>query len=226
MRNVRFVYHLLSLEHYDQRKYYRVLDHLLSLPIFTLSLGPVLPEYFAFANRAIDSMKMMRAKCTDASTYLLMFLEELFEIDIVVFADQEHFAVEVRTLMLGVFAAYLVATDFAAAANPVAVASVQAGYESATSIAAVKPVAGTAATEMATILMDCVAIVAALKPSVVAASVQNDGLFGCLGCQTQFQTVVAVVTPVHCFPAVVDVYLLDCFDDSLTVVVAVAVAGS
>jgi hypothetical protein len=161
---------------------------------------------------------------------LLMFLEELFEIDIVVFADQEHFVVhfvvEVRTLMLGVFAAYLVAKDFAAAANPVAVASVQAGYESATSIAAVKPVAGTAATEMATILMDCVAIVAALKPLVVAASVQNDGLFGCLGCQTQFQTAVVVVTPVHCFPAVVDVYLLDCFDDSLTVVVAVAVAGS
>ncbi|MCI31662.1 hypothetical protein A2U01_0052874, partial [Trifolium medium] len=123
----------------------------------------------------------------DASTYLLMFLEELFEIDIIVFADQEHFAVEVRTLMLGVFAAYLVAGDLAAA-------SVQAGCESATLIAAVKPVSGTAVTEMATILMHFVAIVAALKPLIVAACAQNDCLFGCLGCQTQFQTVVAVVT--------------------------------
>jgi hypothetical protein len=101
----------------------------------------------------------------DARTYLLMFLEELFEIDIIVFADQEHFAVEVRTLMLEVFAAYLVAGDLAAAA------SVQADCESATLIAAAKPVYGTAVTEMATISMHFVAIVAALKPLVVARCV-------------------------------------------------------
>lgn len=49
-------------------------------------------------------------------------------------------------------------------------------------------------------------------------------MFGCLDCQTRFQTV-AVVTLVHYF-LTVDVYLLDCFADSLTVVVAVAVACS
>lgn len=163
-------------------------------------------------------------KYMDASTYLLMFLEELFEIGIIVFADQEHFAVEVRTLMLEVFAAYLVARYLAAVANPVAVASAQADCESATLTAAVKPVAGTAASETATTLMHFVVIVAALKPLIVAACVQNDGLFGCLGCQTLFQIVVAAVaTLVHYFPTVVDVYLLDCFADSLT---AAAVADS
>ena len=95
-----------------------------------------------------------------------------------------------------------------------------------TLIAAVKPVAGTAA--MAITLMHLVAIVAALKPLTVAACVPSDGLFGCLGCQTQFQTVVAVVTPVDYFPTVVEVYLSDCFADSLAVVVvaAAAVVGS
>jgi hypothetical protein len=39
----------------DQRKYYWMIHHFLSLPIFTLSLGPVLSEYFAFANRDIYS---------------------------------------------------------------------------------------------------------------------------------------------------------------------------
>lgn len=80
-----------------------------------------------------------------------------------------------------------------------------------------KPVLGTTATEMATTLMHCVAVVAALKTLVVAARVQNDGLFGYLGCQNQFQTAVAV-TRVHHFPKVVDVYLLDYFADLLTVV--------
>lgn len=136
---------------------------------------------------------------------LLMSLEELFEIDIIVFADQEHFAVEVRTMMLGVFAAYIVARDLAAAANPVAVASVQADCESVTLIAAVKPVSGTAVTEMATTSMYFVATVAALKLLVVAVCVNNDCLYGCLGCQTCFQTVVAVVTLVHYFLTVVDI---------------------
>lgn len=146
-----------------------------------------------------------------------VFQEELFGIDIIVFA------VDVRTLMLGDFAAYLVAIF---AKNLAAVASVQADCESATLIVAVKPVLGTTATEMATTLMHCVAVVAALKTLVVATRVQNGGLFGYLCCQNQFQTAV-VVTRVHHFPKVVDVYLLDYFADLLTVVatlVFVAVA--
>jgi hypothetical protein len=39
----------------DQRKYYWMIHHFLSLPIFTLSLDPVLSEYFAYANRDIYS---------------------------------------------------------------------------------------------------------------------------------------------------------------------------
>lgn len=167
-----------------------------------------------------------REKYIDASTYWLMFLEELFEIDITVFVDQEHFAVEVRTLMHEVFAAYLVARDLAAAANPVAVATAQTECESVALIAAVKPVAVTAVNEIATNLMHFVVIVAALEPLVVVACVQNDDLFVCLGCQHQSQAAVAVVTLRHYFPTVVDAYLLDCFADLLTVAVAVAVAGS
>jgi len=145
-----------------------------------------------------------------------MSLEELFEIDIIVFADQEHFAVEVMALMLGVsareFDAYIVPRDLAAAANPVAVAYVQADCESVTLIDVVKPVSGTAVTEMATTSMYFVATVAALKLLVVAACVNNDCLYGCLGCQACFQT---VVTLVHYFLTVVDIYLLDCFADSV-----------
>lgn len=55
-----------------------------------------------------------------------------------------------------------------------------------------RPELGAAATEMATTLMHCVAVAAALKTLVVATRVQNDGLFGYLGCQNQFQTSVAV----------------------------------
>lgn len=69
------------------------------------------------------------------------------------------------------------------AKNLAAVASVQADCESATLIVTVKPVLGTTATEMATTLMHCVAVVAALKTLVIATRVQNDGLFGYLGCQ-------------------------------------------
>ena len=105
-----------------------------------------------------------------------MFLEELSEIDESVFADQEHFAVELRTLMLEVLAAYLVARDLAAAANPTAVATVQAERESEASIAAVQPVAVTAELEMVT-AMHFVLIAAA---SFVVACVWSAGLIACL----------------------------------------------
>ncbi|KAL5102366.1 hypothetical protein RYX36_006693 [Vicia faba] len=135
--------------------------------------------------------------CVDRSVLkklrkLWMFQEDLFGIDIIVFVDQEHFVVDVKTLMLGVFATYLIAKNLVVAVNPFVVASVQADCEPAKLIVIVKPVAGTAATEMAATLTHCVAIVVALKPLVVATCVQNDSLFGCLGCQNQFQIVVVV----------------------------------
>lgn len=105
----------------------------------------------------------------------MMFLEGLFVIGTTVFVDQAHFAVEVRNLMLEAFAAYLVARNLAAAANPFAAAAVQAEIESVTSIAAVKPVAVVAALEMVTYLMHFVVIVAALELLMIVACVQNAG---------------------------------------------------
>lgn len=120
--------------------------------------------------------------------------------------------------MFEAFALYLVTKYLVAVATSFTVAIVRAEIQSTTSIAVVKLVAMTAATEMPATLMHCVAIIVVLKPLVVATCVQDDDLFGCLGCQNQFQTVIAVA-PVHHFSTTVDVYLLDCFDDLLNVVV-------
>lgn len=177
----------------------------------------------AFANKAtIDSPNnIMTEKHINASTYLLMFLEEFFESDTTASVDQEHFVVEVRTLTLEFFAAYLFVRDLAAAANPIAVATVQTECESVALIAVVNPVAVVAVNEVATNLMYFVVIVAALEPLVVATCVQSDDLFACQHCQIHVQANVAAVTQGHYFP-IVDVYLLGCFADLLTVV---SVAG-
>lgn len=90
-------------------------------------------------------------------------------IDIVAFADQVHFAVEAKNPMPGIFVAYLVVRDWAAAANPTAVATVQAEIVSVASIAAVEPVAVIAALEMVINLIHFVVIVAALEPLIVVA---------------------------------------------------------
>ena len=145
-------------------------------------------------------------------------------IDITAFVDQEHFAVEVTSLMPEVFAAYLVAKDLAAAANPIAVATVQAEIESVASIAAVEPVTVTAAFGMVTNLMHFVVIVAALEPLIVVACVQSAGSFACLSCQIEVQGPAVAATQGHYFPTV-DAYLIGCFVDLLTVVVVVVVAG-
>ena len=105
---------------------------------------------------------------------------------------------------------YPVAKNLATAANLFVVASVQVDCEPAKLIVVVKLVAWTVALEMAATLTHCVTIFVVLKPLVVATCMQNDGLFGCLGYQNQFQTAVAI-TLVHYFPTVVDVYLLNCF---------------
>ena len=147
-------------------------------------------------------------------------------IDITAFVDQEHFAVEVTSLMPEVFAAYLVAKDLAAAANPIAVATVQAEIESVASIAAVEPVTVTAAFGMVTNLRHFVVIVAALEPLIVVACVQSAGSFACLSCQIEVQGPAVAATQGHYFPTV-DAYLIGCFVDLLTVavVVVVVVAG-
>lgn len=105
--------------------------------------------------------------------------------------------------MLEVFAAYPVARDLAAAANPAAVATVQAEIESVASIAAVEPVAVTAVFEKVTNLMHFAVIVAAWEPLIVVACVQSAGSFACLmscvdayliGCSVGLLTVAVVAS--------------------------------
>ncbi|RDX58375.1 hypothetical protein CR513_62317, partial [Mucuna pruriens] len=162
-------------------------------------------EAASASNVAADIIEI--SKSNNQTIINLEILHEFFESDITVFVDQEHFVVEVRTLMLEFFAAYLVVRDL------VAVATVQAECESVVLIAVVNSVAGTAVHEVATNLMYFVVIVAALEPLVVAACVQSDDLF--------VQANVAAVIQAHYFPIVVDVNLLGCFADLLTVAVAV-----
>ena len=109
----------------------------------------------------------------------MKFLEWVSAIDIIAFIEQEHFAVEVRSLMPEVFA-YLVATDLSAAASPIAVATVQAEIEPEPSFAAVEPVVVAAVFGMLTNLMHFVVTVVAMEPSIVVACVQSAGLFACL----------------------------------------------
>lgn len=67
----------------------------------------------------------------------MKFPEGVFVIEITAFVDQEHLIVEVRIPVPEAFAAYLVARNLTAVANPIAVAFVQAEIESVVSIAAV-----------------------------------------------------------------------------------------
>lgn len=97
-----------------------------------------------------------------------MTLEEFFVTDIIAFVDQAHFAVEAVNLMPEILAAYLVACDFAAAANPAAVAAVQAEVVSVASIVAVEPVIMVAVLVIALNLLHLFVIVAALEPLIDA----------------------------------------------------------
>jgi len=117
------------------------------------------------------------------------------------------------------FAAYLVARDLVAVANPFAVAIVQAEIEPVASIAAAELVAVTAVAEMVTNLMHLVVIVAELEPSIAVAHVQSVGSSACLNCRIEVQGPVAAVTQGHYFPTV-DVYLIGCFADLLVAAVA------
>lgn len=84
--------------------------------------------------------------------------------DIIAFDDQVHFAVEATNSMPEASAAYLVVRDLAAAANPTAVATVQAEIVSVALIAAVEPVAVIASLVIVINLLHFVGIVAALEP--------------------------------------------------------------
>lgn len=138
--------------------------------------------------------------------------------DITAFVDLEHFVVEVRNLMPEAFAAYLVAMDLAAVVNPIAVAIAQVEIESVASIAAVEPVAVTAAFEIVTNLMHFAVVAAA---SIVVARVQSAGLSACPSCQIEIQGPAVAVTRGHYSPTV-DVYLIGYFADLLTAAAAAA----
>lgn len=92
------------------------------------------------------------------TTYLVMYPEGLFELDITAFADPLHLVVEawilIPDLMLGASAAYLVVAGLIAVAYPSVVASVQAEIESVIIIVAVMPEVGTDVLEPVTSWMD------------------------------------------------------------------------
>lgn len=175
---------------------------------------------------------MRVGSCIDSRTYLMMSQEQLSVIDITAFADLLNFVIEGGNLTLDLMpeasAAYFVAIDWAAAANPTVAATEQIGIASATSFAAAAEVAGTSVLELATNWVQFVAFVG-VEPQAGVACAKIADYFACLSYLTGFQSIAAAVAVNLKYqfedPTVADAYMKDCFVEPLNAAAAVAAAG-